>query len=101
MKIAMDYDHTFTADKPIFAAIVRLLKQRGHDVRFCTYRFEQNASAYHNEDIEADAKDLDIPIVYCNYTQKREVWQADIWMDDMPELIPTMDSLKAIVMGEL
>lgn len=93
MKIALDYDRTFTADPAFWERFVKMAKEAGHDVRIVTYRYE-DASRYegtdfatNNDDIIVDAFMLDIPIVFTNHQAKQEHWKADIWIDDNPKTI--------------
>jgi hypothetical protein len=90
MRIALDYDQTFTVDEFFWRQVVDLAKQRGHSVSFVTFRKE----AGNNLDIIADAENLKIPIVFCNYKQKASVTEADVWIDDSPRYIPTADEIK-------
>lgn len=95
MKIALDYDKTFTADPELWTQFVRSAKLRGHDIAFVTFRW----SGPENTDIMADAGKLEIPIVFCGHKQKSHCYNADIWIDDMPVLIPSFDQLSAMREG--
>lgn len=91
LKIALDYDETFNADKPMWANIVKFMKHNGCDVRFVTFRHE-HPSTFSNEDILQDSDRLNIPIIFCEGVQKRTVcdsvmFKPDIWIDDSPEFI--------------
>lgn len=97
LKIALDYDDTFTADKAMWANIVMFMKANGCDVRFVTFRHE-HPSTFSNEDILQDSDKLSIPIIFCEGVPKKTVtsqrmFHPDIWIDDCPELIPTEDEL--------
>lgn len=96
MKIAVDYDETFTADPVAFKAMVEAFKERGHDVKFVTFRDPKWVC---NDDICADAQDLDIEIVFTAGKQKQHVYQADIWIDDTPSLIVSYDELCGVKVG--
>lgn len=87
MKIALDYDDTFTADPDLWMEFVASAKARGHEVTFVTFRY---AGPY-NGDIEIDAQRMEIPIVFCGQKQKASCYQADIWIDDRPEWIPVAE----------
>lgn len=93
MRIALDYDDTFTEDPTFWAEMVTLAKRRGHSVTFVTFRKEKHES-YTNHDIEEDAQWLGIDIVYCNLKQKATQFEADVWIDDSPHFIPSADHLK-------
>jgi len=84
MKIALDYDNTFTEDTGLWIAFVNNARGRGHSVAFVTSRSE----TYENQDILSDAESLGIPVVFCNHEQKELHYAAHVWIDDSPEDIP-------------
>lgn len=84
ISIALDFDGTVTADHAMWAAIVQVIKNHAHKVTIVTMRADNGR----NKDIELFAADCNIPIVYCSHQPKRKHFKADIWIDDMPELIP-------------
>lgn len=84
LNIALDFDHTFTEDPELWIFFVQKAKQHGHKVTFVTFRYESGD----NSDIISWANKIGIPIVFTNYQQKKSIFNADIWIDDMPELIP-------------
>ena len=97
MNIAIDYDDTFTADRLMWSEIITVMLKHRHKVTFVTARVQMREgwdSA--NSDIEHDASALNIPIKYTNNRQKSEVFTADIWCDDSPEMIPSIDLIKSI-----
>jgi len=90
MKIALDYDDTFTLDRSLWSRFVSdALKNPGNSVTFVTFR----GPDWNNTDIEGDAQDLGIDIVYTNGVSKMSVFKADVWIDDRPELIVSLDLL--------
>lgn len=89
MKIALDYDETFTAAPILWKMFVEMAKQHGHDVKFVTYRDPR----WSNDDICADAYDMGIEIIFTAGKQKQHVYQADIWIDDSPETIVSFEKL--------
>lgn len=96
MKIALDYDQTYTADRPLFASLVRESLHRGHDVRFVTARYSNS----NNRDVEVGAKALGIKVIYTDGGQKEPVtfrlgWIPDIWIDDKPSAIPGSTGLSS------
>ncbi|QGZ16389.1 hypothetical protein Hena1_02390 [Erwinia phage Hena1] len=100
-KIALDFDETYTVHPDMWDSIVVLMQGSGCDVRFVTYRYE---NAPGNSDIIAAAEKLGIKIIFCNYFQKAQVtalhgWIPDIWIDDMPVLIPVQAQLEGMVQG--
>lgn len=84
MRIALDYDDTFTADPIGWTLFVEMMKQRGHDITFVTFRHPD----WHDQtDITTDAERLGIQIVYTKHRQKSHVFKADVWIDDSPQMI--------------
>jgi hypothetical protein len=101
LNIALDYDETFTADKGMWTEVVRVMRKMGHDVTFVTFRegpTSRHSDSY-NDDILGDAQELGIPVVFSNHRQKSHVFKADIWIDDMPILIPSYDDIAAMEKG--
>lgn len=99
MKIAIDYDDTFTADRAMWREIVAVMLSHHHDVTFVTARVQMTEGwSNSNSDIEHDAAHLGIPIKYTNNKQKSECFTADIWCDDSPEMIPSIDLIKSIAL---
>ncbi|URC15316.1 phosphatase [Paraglaciecola Antarctic GD virus 1] len=90
MIFALDYDDTYTAAPVLFKAFVANALMYGHTVKFVTYRPAKGS----NGDIEADALDLGINIVYTAGRQKQHVFKADVWIDDAPATIVRCDDLK-------
>lgn len=90
MKFALDYDGTFTEDNALWAHFVDKAKERGHSVTFVTFRTPECG----NQDIEADAQLLGIDIVYTSGGQKADHFKAHVWIDDMPDLIPSEASYR-------
>lgn len=94
MRIALDYDDTFTLDRPLWTRFVEdVLKNQGNSVTFVTFR----GPDWSNYDIEEDAKRLGIDIVYTNGQHKMNVFKADVWIDDRPELIVPLDPLLEVL----
>ena len=85
LKIALDYDETYTADREFWRSFVALAKSHNHQVSFVTFRTH---NIYDNNiDIFIDSKKCGINIVYSSGKPKRSVFDADIWIDDSPETI--------------
>lgn len=95
MKIALDYDDTFTSDPELWEFFIEKAKLRGHEISFVTFRWEptEGYDPKHNADIKQDASRLNIPIVFTHGQQKAKHFDADIWIDDMPEVIPHAHTL--------
>ena len=85
LKIALDYDETFTEDKAFWWSFIDLARSHHHLVSFVTYRTDNDCD--NNSDIEYDAKKCGIPVVYSWCKPKRSVFDADIWIDDSPATI--------------
>jgi hypothetical protein len=85
LKISLDYDETYTADRKFWRSFVELAKAHQHHVSFVTFRM--NDACYNNADIEHDAKQCGINVVYSSGKPKRSVFDADIWIDDSPATI--------------
>ena len=83
MRIALDYDDTITRDEILWRAFVDLAKGRGHDVAVVTSRFKDAG----NEDVILFARAVGVPVFFAEHRPKREVFNAEVWIDDMPETI--------------
>lgn len=94
MIIALDYDETYSDAPMLFKPFVKLAKEQGHSVTFVTYR--DGRYIEYNDDIEMDAFDLGIDVVYTGGKQKSHVFKADIWIDDSPITIPS-----AVELGDM
>lgn len=84
MRIALDYDNTFTGDPVLWWSFVTAATDRGHEVRIVTARARTN---------NIDDQVSGIPVIYCDGAAKRlfcqtvALWNPDIWIDDKPEAI--------------
>ena len=85
MKFGLDYDGTFTEDRALWTRWVKDALDKGHEVKFVTYRYPHEWA-----DIDHDAQKLGIEIIYTSRKQKSTVYKADVWIDNQPELIPTL-----------
>ena len=95
MKIALDYDETYTEDPILWTAFIDNCKERGHAVTFVTYRPDNGDNA----DIEYEAQCLGIDIVYTSGKQKQHCFDADVWIDDCPETIVEYKLLCGMKLG--
>jgi hypothetical protein len=92
MKIALDWDGTFTRDPNLWYHFMGMCKAMGHDIRIVTLRTPAMAIDWGNELLPA----YRIPVIYTSNVQKREYcdsidWHPDIWIDDSPEFIVRRD----------
>ena len=95
MKIALDYDDTYTKDPRLWKKTVRLMKHLGHTVMLVTNRgltHLPNSIGLSTEEPRTAAALMDIPCILCGPFAKREVMDAlgekiDIWIDDHPEWV--------------
>lgn len=85
MKIALDYDGTFTRDPGFWRGVALAAMDQGHDIRIVTAR-----------DITHDNIDdrvPGIPVIYCNGVAKRFYchhfahFDPHVWIDDKPEAV--------------
>ncbi|RWB40453.1 MAG: hypothetical protein EOQ44_25260 [Mesorhizobium sp.] len=91
MKIALDYDQTYSADPVFWEAFGNLARWYGHDVRIVTAR---------NAELDRTAPLVEVerhfPVIYCRGIAKKwflthfgDGFVPDIWIDDKPESITT------------
>lgn len=91
MRIALDYDDTFTLDRTSWQKAVKVLQMNpSTSVTFVTAR-AKNAD---NQDILHDANAMGIDIVFCDHKPKQDFFNADVWIDDTPLAIPTNDAMR-------
>jgi hypothetical protein len=102
MRLALDFDATYTVDPELWEAFVKLAKERGHEVTIVTARCENGSFAYpdlDNDDVIAAAGRMGIDVVYCCGNQKQDIYGADVWIDDSPHAIvgrEQLEHLKAV-----
>ncbi len=93
MRIALDWDNTWTRDPRLWADVVEDFLHYEHDVRIVTMRSEDQIGELHDE---MEAMGVSIPIITTNMAQKRPFceqlgWIPDVWIDDSPEFIVRRD----------
>lgn len=86
MRIALDFDGTYTADPEFWSNFVHACKDNGDDVRIVTYRYPHQEAELLKWLVQI------IPVHYTSHQPKRRFLaergiEIDIWIDDMPELI--------------
>lgn len=90
MKIALDYDKTYTLDKDFWDEVIYRAEKRGHEIRIVTTRSPKND--YISDDrLPCQA----FPVIYCDGVAKRfhchwfaddgNGWDPDVWIDDKPQ----------------
>lgn len=89
MRFGLDFDGTYTAAPTLWQGFVRLAKEQGHEVVITTYRSDDGD----NDDVEAACQIMGIPVVYTDTKQKQHCYNADVWIDDQPELCPSFRHL--------
>jgi hypothetical protein len=76
MRIALDYDKTYTADPVLWDGFARDALARGHAVFVVTMRMP-------SEPVDG----ISLPVIYTSRKAKSSVVEADIWIDDCPQYI--------------
>ena len=84
MKIALDYDDTYTQDPKLWDKFIELSLLRDHEIMIVTFR---------SPDVPIDHEPR-IPVFYTSWRAKRGFMERqgidiDVWIDDSPELIIT------------
>lgn len=89
MKIALDYDNTYSVDPIMWKAFIQIAQAAGHEVRIVTARDDR-----YDRTPEIVATEQILPVVYCRGVAKRWFmlhngggFAPDIWIDDKPESI--------------
>lgn len=84
MKIALDYDGTYTLDPAFWNQFIQLAHAHDHEIRIVTHRHE-------TLDEITDVNPM-IPVIYTDGVAKKwwcehrgDFWTPDIWIDDKPK----------------
>lgn len=77
MRIALDWDDTYTRDPAFWEAFAHLADSFGHSVTIVTGRGPGETIQHF------------LPIVYCSRTAKRKHFEAEVWIDDIPRWVDT------------
>jgi hypothetical protein len=92
MRIALDWDDTFTRDPDMWVQFIRLALRNKHEIRIVTMRYEREL-----DDVRLflARNDVPIPVIATGREQKRTFcnqlgWLPHIWIDDCPEFIVEM-----------
>lgn len=102
LKIAVDYDETYTADPDLWYEFMSSARDRGHHVFICTYRDDR----FDVDETLAFLDQDDFQIVYTRGVAKK--WwceqfgpgKVDIWIDDKPNRIYENSSLSVEGLAE-
>lgn len=86
MKIALDFDGTFTADPQLWLTFIIAAEDAGHEVRIVTMRCAVKDGINW---MAVGFTDPPAKVVWCDGHAKREWcrqigWEPDIWIDDDP-----------------
>jgi hypothetical protein len=85
MRIALDFDGTFTLDRDWWSAFIMSAQSRGHTVDIVTIRHPEADRLILHEHLE----NLGCLLVYCDGEPKEKVAERlgikyDVWIDDRP-----------------
>jgi len=76
MRIALDYDHTYTEDPALWQRFISDAVACGHEVKIVTMRYPVEA-------IPSPPAE----VVYTSRKAKRTCFAADVWIDDSPQWV--------------
>jgi hypothetical protein len=101
MRLGLDFDDTVSLDPELFGALIELFKARGHEVIIVTIRQGNNAL---NSDVLDFAKEHDVDVIFTEGKQKAPFCNklgkhVDVWMDDYPAAIPSVNKLAGMAFG--
>jgi hypothetical protein len=88
VRIALDYDLTYSLDPTFWRMFIGNAAARRHEVRIVTIRDER-----HDRTEPLIALEQQLPVIYTRGVAKRfwcahhAQWTPDIWIDDRPETI--------------
>ena len=86
MKIALDYDNTYTLDPEVWDEFIVLMHMRGHEVRIVTARDER-----YDRNPQLNELETRMPIIWCRGVAKKLFcprfadFTPDVYIDDSPE----------------
>ena len=75
MRIALDYDKTYTEDPALWERFIKDAERSGHSVTIVTMRRPDETLT------------VDHPIVYTSRQAKSKYFKADVWIDDSPHWV--------------
>jgi hypothetical protein len=89
MKIALDYDQTYTLDPTLWDGFIDRARENGHDIRVVTARDERL-----DRTAKIAALEAHVQVIYCRGVAKRWFcthfvpdFVPDVWIDDKPQAI--------------
>ena len=97
LTIAIDYDDTFTADASMWRRVIAEMHKAGHRVVCVSAR--RNEIGHRQELTQALPDGVAVMLSYDTPKRmfaKDEGIDVDIWIDDMPESIPTKRDMQAV-----
>jgi hypothetical protein len=80
MKIALDYDKTYTLDPAFWDLFIKNAKVCGHEVKIVTMRQSDPAA---RQTIFFPPCD----VIYTDLRAKKDFYNADVWIDDHPQYV--------------
>lgn len=97
MIVAIDFDDTFTADPVAWTKAIEVLQNFGHQVLCVSAR----RNTIEHREVLAEALPSGVRIYLSYDMPKREFMrkykiEVNVWIDDMPEAIPTKDEFMRI-----
>lgn len=94
LTVAIDFDDTFTADCETWREVILLMQRSGHRVICVSAR--RNDLSHRQELTQALPDGVVVLLSYDTPKRlfaKSQGFDVDIWIDDMPEAIPTKDEM--------
>lgn len=92
MLIIIDYDETFTEDKPLWSKFIRDAQESNHTIICCTMRLGHETM---DANVINDMSELNVPVVFA--ANRSDKWEAvekagydpqdAVWIDDRPMYI--------------
>jgi hypothetical protein len=87
LKIGLDFDGTVTEDPCMWGFFVLNATTCDHEVTIVTFR-QGPLDHPENKDIKEFVREYGAEVIFTGGKQKADCYKADVWIDDMPELIP-------------
>lgn len=93
MKIALDYDGTYTHDPSLWLVWIIQAQGRDHDVRIVTMRYpSEEAGGPDAGAMDHRLRALGVPIIFTCREAKAPAcaaagWVPDVWVDDNPRAV--------------